>query len=101
MSLKDLTVMVTRPKPQGEELCKQISAQGGKAIFFPTIEILPLVNAKFRRDMTELDQYDIVVFVSRHAVFHSITIINSLWPAFPPHLQVMAIGESTADALTK
>jgi len=100
MKLNGLKVLVTRPKPQGEELCDKIMEQGGQAIYFPVVEILPVQNSnKFKQDIAKLDQYDFVFFVSWHAVNQSIATIHALWPIFPSHVQVIAIGKNTADAL--
>ncbi len=100
MLLHGLRVLVTRPKPQGEELCDKIQSLGGKAIYFPVMDILPPENRdKFKQDIASLDQYDIVLFVSRHAVYQSIDTIRALWPEFPQHIQIVAVGQSTARAL--
>lgn len=98
--LHGLKVLVTRPKPQGEELCGRIREQGGHAVYFPVIDILPPKNGeKFKQDIARLAEYDIVLFVSLHAVLQSQGIIHALWPVFPSHVQVMAMGKKTADAL--
>lgn len=101
MTLHGLKVLVTRPKPQGEELCEKIREQGGQAVFFPIVDILPSENSeKFKQAIARLAEYDIVVFVSLHAVLQSQAFIHALWPVFPSHIQVMAIGKKTADALS-
>ncbi len=97
MALRGLTIIVTRPRPQGEELCDKIHEQGGKAIYFPTVDILP--SDKGKQTIATFDQYDMVLFVSWHAVNQSKDMIHALWPIFPPHIQVMAIGKNTAEAL--
>jgi uroporphyrinogen-III synthase len=97
MSLHGLTVMVTRPKPQGEDLCDIIREQHGAAIYFPTIEIIP--SRICDENFAKLDQYDMVIFVSLQSVYQTAKKIQTLWPIFPAHTQVLAIGESTADAL--
>jgi uroporphyrinogen-III synthase len=100
MILHGLKVLVTRPKPQGEELCNKIREQGGQAVYFPVMDILPTENIeKIKQDIARLAEYDIVIFVSLHAVLHSQKLIHALWPVFPSHIQVMAIGKKTADAL--
>lgn len=102
MSLHGLTIMVTRPKPQGEVLCDNIRAEGGDAIYFPTIEIIAPEDAhRFNHDMAKLDQCDMILFMSPQAVFKSAETIYALWPVFPAHLKVVALGQSTAEALTK
>lgn len=101
-NLNGLTVMVTRPKPQGGILCEQIRAAGGRAIDFPTIEIQPPEDlAAFTRGIASLDQYDWVVFVSPQAVYQSIQTIQQYWPTFPAVVKVAALGGGTAEALSQ
>lgn len=100
MTLHGLKVLVTRPRPQGEELCEKIREQRGHACYFPVIDILPPENRdKFKQDIARLAEYDIVLFVSLHAVLQSQNVIHALWPVFPSHIQLMAIGKKTADAI--
>jgi uroporphyrinogen-III synthase len=99
-NLSGLTVMVTRPKPQGEQICEQIKSAGGRAIYFPTIEIQPPKNpSEFLQSITRLDQYDWVIFVSPQAVYQSASVIRQQWPQFPVGVKVAALGGGTADAL--
>ena len=99
-NLNGLTVMVTRPKPQGEILCGHIQAAGGCAIYFPTIEIHPPKDtAAFEKNIAALDQYAWVIFSSPQAVYHSAQAIHHHWPQFPPTVKVAALGGGTAEAL--
>ncbi len=99
-SLNGLTVMVTRPKPQGETLCDQIRAAGGHAIHFPTIEIHPPKSlAAFAKGIVGLGHYDWVVFISPQGVYLSAPAIHEHWSQFPPGVEVAALGGGTADAL--
>lgn len=99
-SLCHLTVMVTRPKPQGEELCKLIQQAGGRAIYFSTLEIAPPKDSiTFSQQITALDRYDWLIVVSQHAVYQSAELIHARWPIFPEKLKIAAVGESTAKAL--
>jgi uroporphyrinogen-III synthase len=98
--LQRLTVMVTRPKPQGEQLCELIQQAGGKAVFFPTIDIVALTNStEFIRQITQLDVYDWLIFISPQAVYHSAPLIKKYWPKFPAKVKVAALGGGTALAL--
>ncbi len=99
-NLNGLTVMVTRPQPQGGILCDQIRAAGGRAIYFPTIEIQPPEDVMaFTQGIASLDQYDWVIFVSPQAVYQSIQTIKKYWPQFPPKVKVAALGGGTAEVL--
>jgi uroporphyrinogen-III synthase len=99
-NLTGLTVLVTRPKPQGEELCGLIQQAHGQPIFFPTLEICPTENkTDLAKKIKKLDQFDWLIFVSAHAVLHSAALIHSIWPVLPQHIKIAAIGESTAKML--
>lgn len=99
-NLNGLTVMVTRPKPQGEILSDQIRAAGGRVVYFPTIEIKPPEDlALFKQQIEQLDQYNWVIFISPQAVYQSAPIIKKCWPQFPAGVKVAALGGGTADAL--
>lgn len=98
--LAGLTVLVTRPRPQGEALCALIQEAGGQAVYFPTIEIQPPENpAQFAEHIKKLDEFDYLLFVSPQAVLHSLTLIKPHWPTLPPTLKIAAVGESTAKTL--
>ncbi|MCD6039790.1 MAG: hemD [Gammaproteobacteria bacterium] len=99
-NLNGLSVMVTRPAPQGEILCAQIRAAGGRPIYFPTIEIRPPQDLMaLTHGIATLDQYDWVIFVSPQAVYQSMHIIREYWPQFPRDVRVAALGGGTAEAL--
>ena len=61
--------MVSRPHDQAVSLCTSIEAQGGVAILAPMIAIRPISDQKRCGAMIDrLDEYTIVVFISRNAV---------------------------------
>jgi uroporphyrinogen-III synthase len=99
-NLNGLTVMVTRPHPQGEILCDQIREAGGRAVYFPTIEIKPPNDfAAFAQGIANLNKYDWIIFVSPQAVYQSMQTIQKYWPQFPANIKIAALGGGTADAL--
>ncbi len=99
-NLNGLTVMVTRPKPQGEILCEQIRDKGGRAVYFPTIEIRPPQDITlFNQAILALDHYEWVIFISPQAVYQSAPTIKKHWPQFPEGVKVAALGGGTAEAL--
>jgi uroporphyrinogen-III synthase len=99
-NLEDLHILVTRPEPQGEELCKLISAHGGHPIHFPTIAFAPpLDEESFQQAITQLGEQDWLIFNSPQAVYASIALIRKHWPHFPDTVKWAAVGAGTAKAL--
>lgn len=95
-SLKNLCILVTRPQPQGDILCKAIRACGGKAVYMPSIEIAPPSDIlASQQQLSELNQYDWVIFISPQAVYQSAKIMAPL----RSNVKIAAIGASTAQAL--
>lgn len=89
--LAGIGVLVTRPAQQAAALVDAIEAEGGAAIRFPAIEIVPREEADISRDATSLQQPDITIFVSINAVRYGIDYAG---PA-----SVAAIGPATAAAV--
>lgn len=87
-NLQNLHILVTRPDPQGAELCQHIKAQGGTPIHFPTLvfHAIPVTRLSARF-------YDWIIFCSRPAVTHGLaSLTNNL-------SNVAALGAGTAEAL--
>lgn len=98
--LRHLYVMVTRPDPQGSELCQLIEAQGGRALHLPTIAIAPPPDLlAFRQAIRVLGGQEWLIFISPQAVYASIAAIKRAWPEFPRQTKFAAIGAATANAL--
>ena len=85
--LAGLSVLVTRPLPQGAALGASIAAFGGDPIVFPSIAIEPLAAAS-------PESHELVVFVSVHAVEHGARLIQKT-----SSMRIAAIGKATAAAL--
>ncbi len=97
----DLTgrrVLVTRPERQLNELCAALEALGARTIPLPLLRIAPPLAEEgvLRRRLLELDQYDMLVFISSNAVRAGVVAIEDYWPQFPVGIEVLAIGPSTA-----
>lgn len=98
--MNKLNVLVTRSSPQGEMLCQRINEIGLNAIYFSTIEIVPPEKKDlFRQQISKLDQFDWLIFVSPHAVMQTVPVIAEYWPVVPAHIKIAAVGASTALAL--
>lgn len=100
IDLQQKTVLVTRPKPQGEILAEKIRHAHGQPILFPTIEIkLPHDPNLLQQQIAELYHYDWLIFISQQAVYHSAALLHAAWPMLPKDLRVAAMGAGTANAL--
>lgn len=111
-SLAALHVLVTRPlmRPeaqpasQKQELVSAIEAAGGHALHLPLIAIrkfTPQDNpSQLIARIQNLDNYQILIFVSTNAVQHGVFWIEQYWPQFPVGIQLVAIGPGTARLLT-
>lgn len=92
--------LVTRPHPHGTRLCELIQNAGGRAYHFPTIAFAPPKNHDLFIDSVRLlDQQDWLIFISPQAVSASIDEIKRVKPKLPNHVQIAAVGASTAKAL--
>ncbi len=100
LSLAGLGVLVTRPKPQAEELCAAIEAQGGRALCCPVIEIADPVNLAILNTLVAcLDDFDIAIFISPNAVVKAVALLQMQGRELPANLRIAAIGKATATAL--
>lgn len=93
------TVLITRPHPQGEELCSLLETQGISAVHHPLIEFYP--EKPIPNLGQTLSQADIIIAVSQPAVqfCHQQLLQHSLiWPQTSRYL---AIGQKTARLLGK
>jgi uroporphyrinogen-III synthase len=91
-------VLVTRPRAQAVELSALIQSVGGRPILFPTLEILPPVDADLPRSLL-IQPWDIIIFISRNAVLGARDLLPDLqWLAAAG---VAAVGKATAKALAE
>src|SRR5262249_7154458 len=87
-----ITVLITRPRHQSQNLCDSITALGGNAIICPTIDIRIIAQPQLL-----LHQYDIAIFVSANAANPTLPLQQLIQNATP----VIAIGPGTQTALEK
>ncbi|MDG2141887.1 MAG: uroporphyrinogen-III synthase [Gammaproteobacteria bacterium] len=104
-SLNGLNVLVTRPALQQESLQSSIEIQGGIASSFPLIEIEPLREKLFLESLevkiSSLGQYHCLIFLSVNAGVYGTRLINDYWPRLPAGIEVIAIGATTAQVVSK
>jgi len=97
--LAGVTVVVTRPEHQADELCRSIEQLGGSAVRFPVIEIRPPADVdRLKTTLQNLDQYPLAIFVSANAVSPALKIINAQ-KGWPQGVTIAAVGRATEKAL--
>jgi uroporphyrinogen-III synthase len=92
--LAGLTVVVTRPRQQGEITAMALRAAGAEAIELPVLEITPLA-ATLNEEVVA--RASLIIFVSANAVEHGLKLLRR---RIPGGAQIAAIGEATTRALS-
>ncbi|NIO00784.1 MAG: hypothetical protein GTO42_01380 [Candidatus Latescibacteria bacterium] len=99
--MRNRRIVITRDKSQAESLARRIKELGGKAIFFPTIEIRePDDWQACDAALSGLRSYDWVVFTSVNGVNYFFDRLNEL-NLSGESFKVAAVGKRTAEALEK
>lgn len=96
-NLTGIGVLVTRPGPRAGGLCQLIEAAGGRGIPFPAIAIEPAADPEPARHLLH-QSWDLLVFISRNAVEHSLSLLPK--GRLPRGPQLAAVGRATAAAMT-
>jgi uroporphyrinogen-III synthase len=100
-ALDGVTVLVTRPHRQAGALCDLITKEGGCAIRFPVLDIVPVEDlAKAANLLHNQALYHWIIFVSTNAVEYALRALNDRMGIAAP-IRVAAIGKATADALAE
>lgn len=94
-----LSILVTRPDPQGFELCHLLESKGFKAPYLPTISFLPVYQSNTETILAALGKQDWLIFTSPRAVWTSVALIRQHWPELPATVHFAAVGKGTAEAL--
>jgi len=95
--LRGLSVLVTRPADQADNLCRMIEAAHGRPLRFPAMEIAAMEDPQPARQLLgTITPGSLLIFVSANAVVHAFPLLPN---ELPLELQVAAIGEATAAAL--
>lgn len=92
--LAGIGVLVTRPAPQSEGLCRLIAQCGGRALAFPVMEIQPPGNSEQARALLAR-AWDLVIFISPNAVRFALALAGML----PTAKRTAVVGRGTARAL--
>ncbi|MDG3086684.1 uroporphyrinogen-III synthase [Vibrio hannami] len=92
-------VIVTRPSPEGEALCESLEGVGIQAFHLPLISFIKGAEAEGLPSL--LKSSDIVIAVSKPAVEWAHRILCQYEQDWPEKLRYLAIGQKTADELSK
>ncbi len=96
--LDGINIAVTRPAHQAENLCRLIEAEGGHALRFPVIDILPPADiAPLQARLQDLSNDRLAIFISANAVHYAYQILEDR--RLPESLLRAAVGQATARAL--
>ena len=97
--LSGLSVLITRPQHQSEELCSLIEAAHGRPVRFPTIEIHgPADKRAARESLAGARHANLLIFVSTNAVQYAFPLLPE---QLPLDVQIAAVGKATAEALSE
>jgi uroporphyrinogen-III synthase len=100
--LRGVSVLVTRPRGQGDALCEHITQHGGIAepLALMDIEAVEL-DAILSSLLGNLADFDILIFISRNAVEHAMALLAKSGIMIPPQVRLAAVGSGSADALQR
>ncbi len=97
--LTGLTIVVTRPQHQAQNLRSALEAAGAQVILFPTLEILPPLDSAICHALLDrITEFQIAIFNSPNAVEFGLRELARVG-GLPAHIQVGAVGAGTARAL--
>lgn len=102
-SLKGQVTLITRPEVQQGSLRAAIELHGGQWLSLPLLRIVPLTDSDLqfaRQQVQDLDNYDLLIFVSLNAASLGAELIADFWPQLPVQQTIIAIGKSTARLVT-
>ncbi len=91
--------MITRPEHQSGTLARGIKTAGGEAFLFPTLEIIPAeLSDKNKEKIQQINQYDIIIFISPNAVEHGLNQIQAI-TNLSENVLLATIGQGSAKAV--
>ncbi len=100
VNLGGLTLVITRPRRQGERTAQLLQGHGADTLLFPVLDIAPIpqdvVLAGF--DPVHIRHADALIFVSANAVQFGMPLVRA-WGGLSAQSKVFGIGRATTQAL--
>ncbi len=91
-------VLLTRPGDLNTGLANLLSRRGVPTLIRPLLEIHELIDVTHNALLMKLDEFDRVIFVSRHAAQFGMTLLDRFWPQWPL-IGWYAVGNATSAVL--
>ncbi len=99
MALNDKWVVITRPAHQTKNLRLKLEGAGASSILFPLLEIIEPDNlAKTKKQLENIQAYELLIFVSANAVEQFFKWIT---PTILGKAKIATTGKKTAETLKK
>ncbi len=96
-SIKNTVILVTKKKETAEKYFSQLSDEGAKIIFFPTIKVIPrLESHELKNVINHFTDFDYLILTSSNAVKVFAEIIQS-YSLDLTKIKVAAVGEKTSE----
>ncbi|MFC3152548.1 uroporphyrinogen-III synthase [Litoribrevibacter euphylliae] len=102
-----MKLLITRSEPHATQLSDTLQKLGSQSIrvdtfHVPVMVIEPLaLSGVSKSQLLNLDTFDIVIVISANAAELLATHIDHYWPQLPIGIEWVAIGQATANALSK
>lgn len=94
------TVLLTRPEGENAGLQGLLADNDLEVRIRPLIKLSSIETTPVAKQLVmDLDQQDIIIFVSKSAVRFAMPLIENYWPQWPNRLQWLAVGRGTAEVL--
>ena len=97
--LSGLQILVTRPEHQARSLIQLLGQQGADVFHQAAIRIEAEFNDSQKELLETLEQYDLLIFISKNAVHYGLSLFNTV-DGLNKNRPLAAIGKATAQALT-
>ncbi len=99
-SLKNISLWITRPHGQADQLSNMLRKKGAKVLHLPMIQIEKIaVSKKARASIKKLKNYDLVFFISTNAANLGMELLEVEFSKLPDKPAYFAPGPTTARVL--